>query len=215
MLVRMSLSQPPRPSRANPPKRAPRPAGPPPGDAMLRDAALTHLARFAATEAGLIRVLDRRIDRWRRAAEQEGQDRDALAAQAALSRQAARAAVAALARAGAISDIAFAESRVRSLVRSGRSRRAIAAHLAARGVPSELADSALPDDAATELGAALLYARRRRMGPFRAAPEADATVLRQELARMARAGFTAPVALRALRLDPTDAEAQILALRQA
>ncbi|TDG04393.1 regulatory protein RecX, partial [Paracraurococcus ruber] len=56
-------SRPPRKPRERP-RRVPRPAGPPPGEAALREAALAHLARFAATEAGLTRVLRRRVDRW-------------------------------------------------------------------------------------------------------------------------------------------------------
>ncbi|MCA3425779.1 MAG: recombinase RecA, partial [Roseomonas sp.] len=62
------------------PRRA---AGPPPNAARLREAALAHLARFAATEAGLRRVLERRVARWARAAEAEGQPREAIAASAA------------------------------------------------------------------------------------------------------------------------------------
>ena len=51
-------------------------AGPAPGPAQLHEAALRHLARFAATEAGLIRVLDRRVQRWARLARQENQAAD-------------------------------------------------------------------------------------------------------------------------------------------
>src|SRR5215218_4105656 len=47
-------------------------AGPPPTEAALHQAALAHLARFAASEAGLRRVLERRVDRWARRAEVEG-----------------------------------------------------------------------------------------------------------------------------------------------
>jgi regulatory protein len=46
---------------------------------------LQHLARYATTEAGLRRVLERRIERWARAAEME---RDAAALAAATARQA-------------------------------------------------------------------------------------------------------------------------------
>ena len=74
------------------------------------------------------------------------------------------------------------------LARTGRSRRAIGAHLAAKGVPAETARAALPDDPEAELDAALAYARRRRIGPFRAA-EADADAWRREAAALARAGF--------------------------
>lgn len=190
-----------------------RPAGPPPDAARLRDAALAHLARYAATEAGLTRVLQRRIDRWARAAEAQG-ERDSVAEQASAAMAQARAVVARLAEAGAVSDAVFAASRARTLVRAGRSRRAVTAHLAAKGVAVELAREAVPDDAETELAAALTLARRRRLGPFRAGEAADEAMRRKELAALARAGFSQAVACQALGMDPAEAEERVLALRR-
>ncbi len=201
--------------------RARPPPGPPPDEPALRQAALNHLARYAATQAGLLRVLGRRVQRWARAAESEaGGEADAVAAAAAAAMDAARAVVARLAAVGAVDDAAFAAGRARSLRRAGRSGRAIAAHLQAKGVPPELA--AAPDDPAAELAAALLYARRRRMGPFRHLvdlagedPDRDPGQRARDLARLARAGFSAAVAIQALDLPPEDAEALVLAARSA
>jgi regulatory protein len=170
----------------------------------LHDAALRYLARYAATQTGLMRVLMRRVDRWARAAAAEP---DAVAA----AKQAAQAVVARLADAGVVDDAAFAAGRARSLARAGRSRRAIAAHLAAKGVPAPLT-AALPDDPEAEFAAALAYARRRRIGPFRSPPDAAQTL--RDLARMARAGFTQDVADRALRMEAEAAEALIIQSRQ-
>jgi regulatory protein len=170
----------------------------------LHDAALRYLARYAATQTGLMRVLMRRVDRWARAAAAEP---DVVAA----AKQAAQAVVARLADAGAVDDAAFAAGRARSLARAGRSRRAIAAHLAAKGVPAPLT-AALPDDPEAEFAAALAYARRRRIGPFRSPPDAAQTL--RDLARMARAGFTQDVADRALRMEAEAAEALIIQSRQ-
>src|SRR3954454_18021269 len=78
--------------------------GPPPDAASLHEAFVRHLARYAATRAGLLRVLERRIARWERAASDDGghasvegtqdaglgRDADAIAAAAAAARQAAR-----------------------------------------------------------------------------------------------------------------------------
>ena len=191
---------------------------PPPDDAALHDAALAHLARYATTEANLRRVLGRRIDRWARAAgadpdPADDADPEAIAAAVAGARAAADRVVARLVAAGAVSDAAFAESRARSLVRAGRSRRAIAAALVAKGVPSDLARAAAPEDADGELAAALTLARRRRIGPFRAG-EADPDRRRKELAILASAGFAQDVARRALGMDPAEAEDRILALRR-
>ena len=187
---------------------------PPDADA-LRDAALTYLARYAATEAGLLRVLHRRIDRWVHQAQGSGADRDTVATQAAAAVAAAQAVVARLAAAGAINDTAFAESKVRSLVRAGRSRRAIGAHLAAKGVDPETQRRILPAaDTDNELPAALVLARRRRIGPFRAGGPPEAEGRHRELAILARAGFPQDVAQRALALDPEEAETLVNQLRR-
>ncbi len=194
-------------------RRAPGPAGPAPARSRLHEAALTHLARFAVTEAGLVRVLDRRIDRWARAAGAEGTpDPDAVAGAKQASRQAAREVVRALVQSGVVDDTAFAGARARSLTRAGRSRRAVSAHLAAWGVPQDVAQAALPEPE-SELAAALAYARRRRLGPFRV-QEADADIQRKELGALARAGFPQPVAQQALCMDPEDAKALVIRLKQ-
>jgi regulatory protein len=181
--------------------RADRPA---PTEETLHAAALDYLARFAATEARLTRVLHRRIARW--AAEQ--QEAEATQAQVGLARAAVRMVVARLAEAGAVSDAAFAQARSSSLARAGRSRRAIAAHLAARGVPAALANAALPAAEDAELAAALIHARKRRAGPFGPA-EATPEALRRTLSSFARAGFSQEVAQAALRLPRSEAEALI------
>ena len=195
------------------PKRPRRPAGLPPNAARLREAALAHLARFAATEVGLRRVLERRISRWARAAEAEGQARDAIAAATAALHVEIASLAQSLVAAGAVNDAAFAESRARRLARSGHSRRAIAAHLAAKGIETETAAAALPEGEETELLAALAFCRRRRVGPF-ARVAADATARMKALAALARGGFAQGIARRALAMDPAEAEEMLLAGRR-
>jgi len=206
-------------------RSAQRPAGPAPTRAALHEAALTHLARFSASEAGLVRVLDRRIDRWARRAAAETQaaatpnaatqERDPpdTAAPRAAAREVARA----LVQSGIVDDAAYAASRARSLTRAGRSRHAISAHLAQKGVQHEVAQAVLPEPDA-ELAAALAYARRRRLGPFRRDPPegADLAALRRkEAGAMARAGFPQPVAMQALRMDRDAAEQAVIGLKQS
>ena len=207
------------------------PAAPPPNpaaldDAALNDAALAHLARYATTQAGLLRVLDRRIDRWARAQETtdlHAADPDTTAQTATRARAAARAITARLAAQGLSDDAAFAASRARSLTRAGRSRQAIAAHLAARGIERNAAADAMPAHEDAELAAALACAKRRRIGPFRRAkPDApgfdqtplDPAARNRELATLARAGFPRAIAQRALACPPDEAEALLIALRQ-
>jgi len=187
-------------------KRTDRASSPAPDGAALREAALAYLARYAATEVGLRRVLERRIERWARAT--NGSD-DAVAA----AKHAAGEVVARLAEVGAVSDSAFAESRAHRLARAGRSRRAITAALVAKGVDGETARRALPSDE-TELVSALALARRRRIGPFRAGEALDDAARRRELGVLARAGFPENVARRALTMPTEEAAALVYAIRQ-
>lgn len=173
--------------------------GPTPDETTLREAALSYLARYSATQASLLRVLTRRVARWAKAAAAAPEATHAPLA-------AAHAVVARLAALGVVDDATFAASRARALNRAGRSRRAIAAHLHAKGAPSDI--TILPDDPEAELAAALLYSSRRRMGPFRPVPDPDARL--RDLARLARAGFPAPIANRVLGLPADEAETLLL-----
>ncbi len=144
----------------------------------LYQAALDYLARYAATEAGVRRVLERRIDRWTRAQP----DAEAAEPAARAARGAIDGVVRRLADAGALSDTTFAENRARSLLRSGQSTRSIQMRLIAKGVAPELARQVSATDAETELAAALVLARKRRIGPYRGAEDAAATTLMKEWA---------------------------------
>lgn len=177
-----------------------------PDRANLRDAALRHLARYATTEANLLRVLNRRIDRWVRAVGEGTEDT------AATARQTAREVVRQLASAGAVNDADFAAMRARSLTRAGRSRRAVTAHLVAKGVDAETLRAALPDNPEAELTAALLQARRKRIGPF-ATGEVDTPTRMKQLATLARAGFSQDIARRALAMPRAAAEDHLIRAR--
>ncbi len=189
-------------------------AGPPPDAATLHDAALDYLARYAATEAGLRRVLERRVDRWARSAQAEAGEADDVAGQASEAKRVVREVVARLVAAGAVNDAVFAENRVRTLIRTGRSRRAVAAHLAAKGVDGDVARSVLPEDTTSELAAALTLARRRRIGPFRTGALPDQAGRQRELAILARAGFPQSIAREALAMATDEAEALVNQLRR-
>ena len=194
-------------------KKPPRPAGPAPSEAELRDAALAHLARFGTTETGLRRVLERRVDRWARRAEAEGQAAETLAPARAAARAHAATVAKSMVALGTVDDAAFAASRARRLARSGRSRRAIAAHLGAKGVGREQAGEALPEGAESEIAAALVQCRRRRIGPFATGP-VEPPARQKALAALARAGFPRDVAEAALDMAPEEADMRVNALRQ-
>jgi regulatory protein len=185
-------------------------ASPPPDAGSLYEAALSHLARYAATEAGLRRVLVRRVDRWAR----EQADPDCAAPVVAAAREAIEGVIGRLVATGAVSDKAFADNRARSLVRGGQSNRAVQARLIAKGVAPDIARAASVNDTETELAAALVQARRRRIGPYRTKGGADAAVRMKELGLLARAGFSREIAEQALDMAREDAESRIFALRR-
>ena len=109
-----------------------------------------------------------------------------------------------LREAGALNDALFASGRVQRLARSGRSRQAIEAHLAARGVGRDARAEAVAGAQIDELLAALLTARRRRMGPFRIA-SLGADSLRRDAAALGRAGFPEHIVRQAMRLTREEA----------
>lgn len=181
------------------------PPRPPPDEASLREGALNYLARYAATEAGLRKVLHRRIDLWAR----QAADQDNVTDRAAAAKATVPGVIARMVELGLLNDAAFAESRARGLALSGSSRRAISGRLMAKGINPEQARAALPEDAATELVSALILARKRRIGPFRKAPPDQ----NRELGMLARAGFPRDVALRALGMETDEAEEAIRVAR--
>jgi regulatory protein len=78
------------------------------------------------------------------------------------------------------------------LRRRGGSARAIQAKLSAKGVDRTAIAAALEGEDGDEEQAALAFARRRRLGPFR--PGERAPYRDKDLAAMARAGFRFDVA---------------------
>ena len=192
----------------------------PPDFPALREAALAHLARYEATEAGLLRALGRRILRWARAAaSEEGAEPAEIELAVEAAEAEARRVVASLATAGGVDDRRFAASRARRHAREGKSARASQAHLAAAGVAPPLAREMAAREGDRELDAAVAHARRRRLGPYAAAPDPDedaaahAAGRRKALASFARAGFSSATAQAALRLDLEEAEARLHRLR--
>ncbi len=178
----------------------------PPNETKLYEAALNHLARYAATELSLGRVLSRKIDRWARLYAGEDADPEAVAVAARAAKTAIPRVLARLKEAGVLNDVAFATSRGKRLTREGKSRRYALAHLAAKGVAVAAAQAAVGDDPERELAAAAAYLRRKRAGPFGETPELKV------LAAMARVGFSQDVVRRALRMDRDEAEALIKTL---
>jgi regulatory protein len=154
--------------------------------ASLQNAATFYLERYPSTVQGLRRVLQRRVAKAR-LAEAPVMDNVEQAIDAIVQRFVA---------AGALDDKAFAQSKARALHRRGTSERLTRHKLKLAGVDGDTLEQALAgldreldsDRREREWQAALALARRRRLGPFRAAGDRAPNRTR-DLAAMARAGF--------------------------
>jgi regulatory protein len=100
-------------------------------------------------------------------------------------------------KSGLLDDRAYAEARAKTLRRRGMPSRAIRARLLHKGVAEDDADAGLAavdeDTDDPDLAAAVNFARRRRLGPFRPAEDRPGTG-EKDLAILARAGFSYNVA---------------------
>lgn len=158
----------------------------------LENSALHYLERFASSSANLRRVLLRKVQR---AAAHWGDD---PAEGAAL----VEALIVRYQQSGLLDDKVYAESRVRSLHRRGGSARLIRQSLAVKGLGAELIDGALDSLAEDlerdpDLAAAIAFARRRRLGPFRD-PAKRADSRDKDMAALGRAGFSFELARRVI-----------------
>ena len=178
----------------------------PPDKAKLYEAALNHLARYAATEMALRRVLQRRVERWVRSL---SDPQLTNGPEVQLAKRLIPDVISQVKQAGLLDDANFASSRGRRLTVQGKSRREALAHLASKGVAQDVAARAVEESPERELAAACAYLRRRGGGSFGNMPELKV------LAAMARAGFSQGVARLALALPRDDAEARIKALQEA
>ncbi|MDY0873429.1 regulatory protein RecX [Dongia rigui] len=161
----------------------------------LDQIALDYLARFATSAKRVEDMLTRRI---RRSAHFHGDDPAPLLA-------AIPVVIAKLQRNRFLDDAAFAGMKAASLTRRGTSKRQIGAKLAQLGVAAETRGAAI-DGLREEFGnvdeaAAIAYAKRRRLGRYRArhiAGEQRLEQAKRDLAAMARAGFSYDLAKRVL-----------------
>lgn len=104
--------------------------------------------------------------------------------------------------AGYINDAAYAEGKVASGSRRGLSRRRLGQALAAKGVEEELIRTAVAD--VDDARAAVIFAKRRRLGPWRTREVENA--LMKDVAAMARGGFSSELAFRTCKLSLEAAE---------
>ena len=161
----------------------------------LRNAALYYLQRYASSAENLRDVLTRRV---RRAERHHEIDREEAAGWI-------DALIQDFQKSELLDDRIYAEGRVQSMFRQGRSRRIMMRELRNKGVHADIIEAALAalaaENHAPDRTAALRYVQRRRLGPYRLGSREE--YRDRDLAALARAGFGYDTACRVI-----DAETQ-------
>lgn len=117
-----------------------------------------------------------------------------------------------LERMGVLNDRAWATSRLARLKRQGHSERAIRAKLREKRVAPELIDELLTEAPVDPLLAALNFARKRRIGPFREHSREERR--EKDLGKLARGGFPWDVVREVIDLDPDEALDRVFEARR-
>jgi regulatory protein len=169
----------------------------------LRRAALHYLERYASSEENLRRVLARKLERRRRA-DPERWTLAEIEAKQLISDTVAR-----CRELGLVDDARFAEMRAAGGRRRGLSGTRIVAALTAKGVSRDLADAAVAAEATDDAKSALVFARRRRIGPFRPDHRRSEDDDRRDLAVLCRQGYSYTLARRVVTMDRETAEAAL------
>ncbi|MEO9529530.1 regulatory protein RecX [Roseibium sp.] len=159
----------------------------PPTADRLNRSALHYLERYSSSAANLRKVLERKVLKACNHLDLDPTDYADII----------DAAIENFVRNGLVDDKAYAETKVSGLRRRGGSKRKIEAHLTAKGVDRDIIASVLGDDDHSEEETGHIFARRRRLGPYRTG--ADRTARRdKDLAAMCRAGFAFETARRVI-----------------
>ena len=165
----------------------------------LTNKALNYLGRYASTSVQLETILRKFVQRKFNKADP------------ALLDQLISEVIKSCVRLGYIDDEAFIRNKLRQGIRSGLSQRRILLKLAQKGISRELAVAVMDkqigrvaDKEDSDLAAALIYARKKSVGPYSRAehqPEDN----QRHLARLARNGFAFNVAKQVISLPSADA----------
>ncbi|WP_428670509.1 regulatory protein RecX [Roseibium sp.] len=156
-----------------------------PTEERLIRSAVHYLERYASSAANLRKVLERKV--MKACAEH---DRDPSDFAALIDKVVDK-----CTGSGLVNDRVYAETKTASLRRRGGSRRKIEAQLISKGVDKDVIQSVLEHDSGSDMDAARIFARRRRLGPFRT--DGNRQQRRdKDMAAMCRAGFSFDIARR-------------------
>ena len=155
-------------------------------ETYLHNAGLYYLERFASSSGNFREVMLRKVKRS--CMFHTDQDHEKCAAMVDTL-------VEKFISSGLLDDTIYTRGKVSSLRRRGKSARSIQTYLRAKGLPPALIKQELDryneehhtTDKDAEYQAALTFARKKRIGPFRGDKDED---IQKELGRLARAGFS-------------------------
>jgi len=159
-----------------------------PTEDRLKRSAVHYLERYASSSANLRRVLERRV---LKACFDHDKDPAEYAALIDVV-------IDKCVSSGLVNDHTYAETKTASLRRRGGSKRKIEAQLSSKGIERQTIAEIVEDDPEAEMQAALVFARRRRLGRYRSysgTSKRDPLIQRdKDLAAMCRAGFSFDIA---------------------
>lgn len=168
----------------------------------LHNSGLYYLQRFTASSAHFRSVMMRKVKKSCYYHKDQNYDECALMVDALVEK---------FQTLQLLDDEAYTKGLITSLRRSGKSRRAVLNKLKIKGLPTEMVAKTLeaydsetsdnPQDA--ERHAALIFAKKKRLGPFTRQKE---TPHAKALASMARAGFSYDTCRYVLDMDPQEAQ---------
>ncbi len=160
----------------------------------LRRAALHYLNRYSASEESLRRILKRKIDKLsREAGEEPDQHYEFIDPVLSFCREHKF-----------VDDLRFAQSKIRAGVTKGKSGNRIRQELSVKGVSGQDIETAFEDEDHDEERAALAFAKRRRLGPWRTKPKEERR--EKELGSLIRAGFSYPLSRQVVEMTQEEAE---------
>lgn len=169
----------------------------------LHNSGLYYLQRYAASSGHFREVMLRKAKRSCQAhPDQNYADCTALVDEL----------VAKFIRSGLLNDELYVRGVVSSLRRRGASKQAILGKLRVKAVTGDLAETQLEacdeEFAAEKFGngdlkAAIIFARRKKLGPFAGDRQEEP---QKALAKFARAGFSYDIAAKVLRMEPAEIE---------
>ena len=163
----------------------------------IENAALHYLGRYATSSENLRQVLERRI---MRTAKHHDTNVDAC-------NQIVSNLIRSYLKNGILNDETYAQTQAESMNRRGKSLCAIRLRLRQKALPIDMIDNAVKllanEVGSPDLAAAIVFARKRRLGPYRK-KTCTPDIKEKELAALARSGFSYPLALRIVEAKNVD-----------